>query len=64
MSAAVIVNLIGSITTEKGLSIRCVLDEKTHENCIKVANEEFSSIHIKNDEFHGEWNYTVLKHVC
>ena len=64
VSAAVIVNLIGATTTEKGLSIRCILDEETYEKGIKVTDEEFNSINIKHEEFHGEWNYTILCNVC
>jgi hypothetical protein len=56
--------LIGATTTERGLSIRCVLDEDVYEKGIKVTDEEFNSIHIKNDEFHGEWNYTILCNSC
>ena len=59
ISAAIIVNLIDSTKTEKGLSIRCVLDEETYQKGIKVTDEEFESIHIKREEFHGEWNYTI-----
>jgi hypothetical protein len=64
VSVAVIINLIGATTTERGLSIRCVLDEKTYETGIKVTEKEFNSIDIKNDKFHGEWNYTILNNVC
>jgi hypothetical protein len=54
VSVAVIVNLIGATTTEKQLSIRCVLDEDVYEKGIKVTDDEFNSIHIKNDQFHRE----------
>jgi len=60
-STSVIVNLIGSTTTTKGLSIRCVLDENTYERGIEVTDDEISSIHILCDEFHGDWNYTICK---
>jgi hypothetical protein len=59
ISAAVIVNLINATKTENGLSIRCVLDERTYEKGIKVTDEEFDSIQIKREEFHGDWNYTI-----
>ena len=62
--AAVIVHLIGATTTKKGIAIRCVLDEQAYEKGIKVTEEEFDSIDIKKDEFHGEWNYIILKHIC
>ena len=58
-SASVIINLIGSTTTAKGLSIRCVLDEKIYEKGIEVTDDEFASICVLNDDFHGDWNYTI-----
>jgi len=39
--------LIGATKTEKGLSIRCVLDELSYEKGIEVTDEEFDSINIK-----------------
>jgi hypothetical protein len=63
ISASVIVNLIGATKTEKGLSIRCVLDETAYEKGIEVTEEEFESIEIAKDDFHGEWNYTICKHI-
>ena len=60
-STSVIVNLIGSTTTTKGLSIRCVLDEKIYEKGIKVTDDEFSAISILSDSFHGDWNYTICR---
>jgi hypothetical protein len=59
VSAAVVVALIGATKTEKGLAVRCVLDEATYETGCKVSDEEFSSISIVPAYFHGEWNYTI-----
>jgi hypothetical protein len=59
VSASVIVNLIGATEIAKGLSIRCVLDERTYEKGLVVTDEEFDSINILNHDFHGEWNYTI-----
>jgi hypothetical protein len=59
VSAAVIVNLIGNTKTEKGLSVRCVLDEDTYEKGLEVSDEQFQSINILKNDFHGEWNYTI-----
>jgi len=58
------VTLIGATKTKKGLSIRCVLDEETYEKGIQVTPEEFDSINIKNDDFHGEWNYTICRNAA
>jgi len=62
-STSVIVNLIGSTTTTKGLSIRCVIDEKIYERGIEVTDDEFESIRILNDVFHGDWNYTICRNM-
>ena len=59
ISTSVIVNLIGATKTEKGLSITCILDEATYERGIAVTDDEFNSINIKTETFHGEWNYTI-----
>jgi hypothetical protein len=53
--------LIGATKTAKGLSVRCVLDEATYEKGIVVTDEEFESINISRDDFHGEWNYTIRR---
>jgi hypothetical protein len=59
ISHEVIVNLIGSTRTDKGLTVRCELDENSYPKGIKVTDKEFAKINIKRHEFHGEWNYTV-----
>jgi hypothetical protein len=59
VSAAVIVNLIGTTKTERGLSVRCVLDEGTYEKGRELSDEQFESINILKNDFHGEWNYTI-----
>jgi hypothetical protein len=58
-SRAIVVALIGSTRTERGLSVRCVLDEKEYETGLKVADEDFDKINISPAAFHGEWNYTI-----
>lgn len=60
-STSVIVNLIGSTTTTKGLSIRCVIDENIYNKGIEVTDDEFNSINISKDTFHGDWNYTICR---
>jgi len=59
ISLAVIVSLIGSTTTEKGLKVECVIDEGEYERGVEVSDEEFDSIIIKPHKFRGEWNYTI-----
>jgi hypothetical protein len=59
VSAAVVVVLIGATRTERGLVVRCVLDEAEYETGLGASEEEFSSIAITRDDFHGEWNYAI-----
>jgi len=57
VSREVVVNLIGSTTTDTGLHIRSQLDENAYEAGIKVSDEELAELTIERDQFHGEWNY-------
>jgi len=54
-----IVNLISRTTTSKGLTVTCRLDRSNYKTGIKVSDEEFESIHLKRNDFHGEWNYII-----
>ena len=54
-----IVQLIGSTTTETGLKVCCELDANLDPKGIKVSDAEMQAINITRDEFHGEWNYTI-----
>ncbi len=55
-----VVNLIANTRTKTGLTIQAALDENTYMTGIKVSKEDFKSIHMQKDDFHGEWNYTIL----
>lgn len=62
-SHEVIVNLISSTTTTKGLKIKCGLDENKYPQKIKIDDNYLEHINIIRDEFHGEWNYTVSSQI-
>lgn len=59
ISHEVIVNLITSTTTKTGLKVRCRIDERKYPIGIKVTKKEMTNINLKEDTFHGEWNYTI-----
>ncbi len=59
LSRQVVVNLIGSVTTQTGLSVRAALDENSYEAGIKVTAAELAQVNLTRDDFHGEWNYRV-----
>jgi len=59
VSYEVIVNLIASTVTTKGLKIQCEIDKNEYKTGIKVTDNEMKNIKIIRDEFHGEWNYII-----
>lgn len=58
-SLAVIVNLIANTRTSSGLTVRCHVDKSRYPLGRKVSDDEMAKIHLRNHEFHGEWNYTI-----
>lgn len=60
VSREVVVNLIASTKTSTGLSVHAALDEGKYPIGIQVSKEQFKSILIEQDTFHGEWNYHIL----
>ena len=59
VSHQVIVQLIGSTTTEAGLKVCCELDANQYPKGLKVSDAEMQAINISRDEFQGAWNYTI-----
>jgi hypothetical protein len=59
VSHEVIVNLIAATTTRTGLRVQSQLDTGKYPKGIKVGKQEFATIHLHPDTFHGEWNYTI-----
>jgi hypothetical protein len=54
-----IVNLIGSTTSTKGLTVRAVLDTNHYETGRKITDKQLAQVNSTPAEFHGEWNYTI-----
>ncbi|MCH9032974.1 MAG: ISAzo13 family transposase [Planctomycetes bacterium] len=59
-SLAVIVNLIARTTTDMGLRIRCELDRRKYPKGKKVTDAEMAALNMRQDKFHGDWNYKFL----
>jgi hypothetical protein len=59
LSYQVIVDLIGSTTTETGLTVHCQLDPNAYPKGIAVSDRDMAAINILCDQFHGDWNYTI-----
>lgn len=58
-SLEIIVNLIASTTTEKGLKVKCKADKSIYETGIKISDEELAKVNLHGDEFHPNWNYII-----
>jgi DDE family transposase len=60
ISHEVIVNLIANTSTQQGLTIKAALDTGRYPIGIKVTDQEFEQVKLKQAKFHGEWNYTIM----
>jgi len=60
VSYETIVKLIASTRTDKGLVVHCELDKRHYEKGRKITDDELAQVRLYPDEFHGEWNYTIL----
>jgi hypothetical protein len=59
LSHQVIVNLISSTTTDRGLVVKAAVDETRYETGIKVTDEEMAALALTPGKYHGAWNYTI-----
>ena len=56
----IVVNLIGSTTTEEGLEVHAWIDRRQYEKSRKVTEVQLAEVRIKRNKFHGDWNYRIL----
>ena len=56
---AVIVSLISSTSTKKGLKVQCIVDKNEYEKGKKISDEEMQTVNLTREEWHGEWNYAI-----
>jgi len=59
ISRQTVVELIANTTTKSGLTIKAALDENDYQTGIKVTDQELAKVNLKNNKFHGEWNYYI-----
>lgn len=52
--------LIAATTTKTGLTVRCELDRNAYPAGRKVSDDELAQVRLQPDEFHGDWNDTIL----
>ena len=60
VSYQIIVSLISSTTTTKGLKVACEIDDKHYQTGIEISDEQLVNLNICPNTFHGEWNYKIL----
>ena len=60
LSHEVIVNLIASTATQHGLLVQAELDTEMYPTGIQVSDAELALVNLIQDEFHGEWNCTIV----
>jgi len=58
-SLLVILSLIGATTTNTGMVVKAVLDEKQYQTGIKITDEQIKKWNIEKNEFQGKWNYII-----
>jgi DDE family transposase len=54
-----VVRLIAATTTAKGLTVTCRLDRRRYPIGRKISDEEFATLNLTKNSFHGEWNYVI-----
>jgi len=60
VSHEVVVKLIAATTTRTGLKVRSELDWSKYAAGLKVSDAEMEMLNLRNETFHGEWNYSLL----
>ena len=60
LSRQTVIDLIASTTTKTGLKVYARLDPNTYATQLKVTDAQINAVTIESDEFHPEWNYTVI----
>jgi hypothetical protein len=58
-SHEVIVEVIANTRTQTGLYVRAELDTNPCPTGVKVTDEQFEAVHLRQAKFHSEWNYTI-----
>lgn len=58
-----VINLIGNTTNLGGLVVRARLDRRHYPIGKKVSAKELRELKIEKDDFHGDWNYSILPRI-
>jgi Rhodopirellula transposase DDE domain len=60
LSRQTVIDLIASTTTSTGLKVYARLDPNNYPTQIQVSDEQIRAVNLQGDEFHPEWNYTII----
>jgi transposase len=60
VSYQTIIQLISNTKTTAGLKIKAMLTRKTYPSGIEVPASAMAQLNLKPDDFHGDWNYSLL----
>jgi Rhodopirellula transposase DDE domain len=63
LSRQTVIDLIASTTTSTGLKVFARLDPHTYPTKIQITDQQIRAVNIQSDEFHPEWNYTIIPSV-
>lgn len=63
-SLAVVLELISHTTTKSGLKVAAVADTNKYQTGIKISDKEIQQLNILRNDFHGEWNYTIMPQIA
>lgn len=59
-SVQIVVDLISSVKTKSGLTVKCVLDPETYELGVKIPDDVMEGLNVKPLAWRGDWNYTIF----
>ena len=60
VSHEVIINLIAGTTTKTGLRVKSRLDSSRYPAGVKISKKQMAEVRLQREEFHGDWNYSIL----
>jgi len=60
VSHEVIINSIAATSSETGLEVYAQLDQRDYPGGIEVSDTELATVNLVGDDFHPEWNYTIV----
>ena len=62
ISLEVVIELLNHTTTKSGLKVTAMIDKNIYKTGIKVTDKQLEQINMQKDDFHPEWNYTIIPH--